>query len=55
MGKVEVILNELRLKEERDREEPDNKSEFLDQRELMNDQDLKILLENQEKILKKYK
>ncbi len=52
MDKVERLLQELRAKEDRDREIPDNRSEYLDEQEAKNDEDLRLLLQEQERILK---
>ena len=55
MEQVEKILSELKVKEERDREEVQNRSEFLDDQENENDEALKKLLQEQERILKQDK
>ena len=52
MDKVERLLQELRIKEDREHEVMDNRSEFLDEQEAKNDEDLRLLLQEQERILK---
>ena len=52
MEKVERLLQELRVKEDREREVMDNRSEYLDEQEAKNDEDLRLLLQEQERILK---
>lgn len=52
MSKIEKMLEELKIKEEQDKLNPNNKSEFLEQQEQKNDEDLKLLLLEQERILK---
>jgi hypothetical protein len=55
MSKIEKLLEELKMKEERDRDDTDNRSEFLELQENKNDEQLKILLQEQERILKQDK
>jgi hypothetical protein len=55
MNKIEKLLEELKMKEERDRDDTDNRSEFLELQENKNDEQLKILLQEQERILKQDK
>ena len=43
MEKVERLLQELRVKEDREREVMDNRSEYLDEQEAKNDEDLRLL------------
>jgi len=53
MAKIERLLKELKMKDEKDRnEDPENRSEYLDEREMKNDEDLRLLLQEQERILK---
>ena len=53
MAKIERLLAELKMKDERDRDgDPGNRSEFLDEQEAKNDEDLRLLLQEQERILK---
>ena len=43
------------MKEDKDRQDPVNRSEFLENQEERNDEDLKLLLQEQERILKQDK
>ena len=52
MSKIEKLLQELRMKEDREREDPENRSEYLEEQEAKNDEDLRMLLQEQERILK---
>lgn len=51
MSKIERLLDELRQKEEQDRNIEDNNSEYLEAQEGKNDEDLRMLLQEQERIL----
>jgi hypothetical protein len=52
MEKIERLLSEMKIKEERDRIDPENRSEYLDNQEERNDEDLRLLLMEQERIMK---
>jgi hypothetical protein len=53
MEKIERLLQELKMKDEKERDgDPDNRSEYLDEQEAKNDEDLRLLLQEQERILK---
>lgn len=53
MAKIERLLQELKVKDEKEREgNPENRSEYLDEQEMKNDEDLRLLLQEQERILK---
>jgi len=45
MEKVEKILEEMRKKEEQDRQQEDNRSEILDANEAQDDDQLKLILQ----------
>lgn len=45
MNKIEKLLQELKMKEDRDKEEDiQNRSSYLDEQEAKNDEDLRMLL-----------
>lgn len=53
MSKIERLLQELKLKDEKDRDgDLVNRTEYLDEQEAKNDEDLRMLLQEQERILK---
>lgn len=53
MDKIEKLLQELKLKDERERiGDIHNRSDYLDEQEAKNDEDLRLLLQEQERILK---
>lgn len=55
MKHVEEMLAMARLKEEQDKDQEERRSEFLDARELQDDDEMKLILQEQEKVMRNAK
>lgn len=53
MKHVEQMLQKARMKEEEDKDAVENRSEFLNKQELEDDEQMKLILAEQERILGK--